>query len=90
MVTRIFFAELHRIIHLKVPANEDLYLGECEEIFLALVKTCKAEQDKHGYWKYSSLGGLEFIDLVTIRCTIGRVYDQGTWYIIDRSGQMLQ
>jgi len=87
MVKKTFFAELHRIICLKVPANEDLYLGECEEVFLALVKTCKAEQDKYGYWKYSSLGGFEFIDLATIRCTVGRVYDQGAWYIVDRSSQ---
>jgi hypothetical protein len=90
MVKRFFFAELHRIIRLKIPANKDLYLGECEEVFMALVKTCKAEQDKHGYWKFSGLGGLEFIDLTTIRCMVGCVYDRGAWYIIDRSSQMSQ
>ena len=88
MVKRFFFAELHRIICLKVHANKELHLGENEEALLALVKTCKAKQDEHGYWKYSSLGGFEFIDLATIRCTVGRVYDRGTWYIIDRSIQM--
>jgi len=87
MVKQMFFAELHRIVRLKVPASEDLYLGKCEEVFLALVKTCKAELDEYGYWKYSSLGGFEFIDLATIKCTVGRVYDRDAWYIIDRSGQ---
>jgi len=87
MVKKIFFAELHRIVRLKVPASEDLHLGGDEEIFLALVKTCKAEQDEYGYWKYSSLGGFEFIDLTTITCTVGRVYNQDSWYIIDRSNQ---
>ena len=87
MVGRTFFAELHRIVRLEVPANEDLYLDEREEILLALVKTCKAEQDEHGHWKYSNLGGFEFIDLATIRCTVGRIYDRDAWYIIDRSGQ---
>ena len=87
MMTKTFFAELHRIIHLKVPASKDLHLDEREEVFLALVKTCKAEQDENGYWKYSNLGGLEFIDLATIKCTVGRIYDRDAWYIIDRSGQ---
>jgi hypothetical protein len=68
MVKRLFFTELHHIIHLRIPTNEDLYLGECEEVFMALVKTCKAEQDEHSYWKFLGLGGLEFIDLTMIRC----------------------
>ena len=89
MMKKTFFAELHRIVRLRVPASEDLHLDESEELFLALVKTCKVEQDEHGYWKYSSLGGFEFIDLATIKCTVGRVYDRDAWYIVDRSGQTL-
>ena len=87
MMKKMFFAELHRIVRLNIPANRDLHLNECEEVFLALVKTCKAEQDEYGYWKYSSLGGLEFIDLTTIKCTVGRVYDRDAWYIVDRTSQ---
>ena len=90
MIERTFFAELHRIICVKIPASEDLRLHECEEIFLALVRTCKSERDEHGHWKYSNLGGFEFIDLTTIRHTVGRVYDRGAWYIIDRSGEVVQ
>ena len=89
MTKKTFFAELHRIICLRVPASEHLHLGESEELFLALVKTCKVEQDEHRYWKYSSLGGFEFIDLATIKCTVGHVYDRDAWYIVDRSGQAL-
>jgi hypothetical protein len=89
MIKRFFFAELHRIVRLNIAPNEDLQLDEHEEILLALVKTCKAEQDEHGFWRYSNLGGLEFIDLATIKCTVGRVHDRDAWYIIDRSGQRL-
>ena len=88
MMMKTFFAELHRIIRLKVPASKDLHLDEREEIFLALVKTCKAEQDEHGHWKYSNLGGFEFIDLATIKCTVGRIYDRDAWYIVDRTGEV--
>ena len=55
-----------------------------------LVKTRKTEQDKGGHWKYSNLGGIEFIDLTTIRYTVGCVYDRGAWYIADRSGEVVQ
>lgn len=87
MMKRTFFAELHRIIRLKLPASGDLHLDEHKDIFLALVKTCKADQDECGHWKYSNLGGFEFIDLTTIKSTVGRIYDRDAWYIIDRSGQ---
>lgn len=90
MVKKTFYAELHRIIRVKIPASEELHLRESEEVLLALVKTCKTEQDEGGRRKYSNLGGIEFIDLTTIRCTVGRVYDRGAWYIIDRSGEVVR
>ena len=90
MIKKTFFAELHRIIRIKIPASEDLHLHEREEIFLALVKTCKSEQDQYGFWKYSNLGGFEFIDLTTIKYSVGCVYDRGTWYIVDRGGDVVQ
>jgi hypothetical protein len=90
MVKKMFFAELHRLVRLEISASEDLHLREREEVFLALVKTCKAEQNQHGHWRYSDLGGLEFIDLSTIVCTVGRVYNRGAWYIIDRNGELVR
>ena len=90
MVKKTFFAELHRLIRLEISASEDLHLCEREEVVLALVKTCKAEQGQHGHWKYSDLGGFEFIDLSTIVCTVGRVYDRGAWYIFDRNSELVR
>ena len=87
MVEKTFFAELHRIICVNIPANNDLHLDEDEEVFFALVRTCKAEQNEYARWKYSSLGGFEFIDLATVKCTVGCIYDRDAWYIIDRSAQ---
>ena len=87
MIKKTFFAELHRIVRLDIPPNEDLHLDEHQMLLFALVKTCKAEQDEYGHWKYSRLGGFEFIDLATIKCTVGRVHDRDAWYIIDRNSQ---
>jgi hypothetical protein len=87
MIKQTFFAELHRIIRLNIPASQDLHLPESEELLLAQVKTCKTEQDEFGHRKYSSLGGFEFIDLATIKCAVGRIYYRDAWYIVDRSGK---
>ena len=82
MVKKTFFTKLHCIICVDMPSNKDLHLCDHEEVFLALVKTCKTEQDRHRHQKYSNLGGVEFIDLATIRQTVGCVYDRGAWYSV--------
>lgn len=37
--------------------------------------------------KPNRIRGIEFVDLTTIRYAMGHVYNRGTWYIIDRSGE---
>ena len=90
MVKKTFFAELHRLIHLEIQASEDLHSRERKEIFLTLVKTCKAEKDCHGHWSYSNLRGFEFIDLSTIICMVGRVFSRGAWDIVDRNSELMR
>ena len=90
MVKKMFFAELHHLVCLEIPASKDLHSCEHKEIFLALVKTCKAEQDHHGHWRYLNLGGFKFIDLSMIICTVGRIFNQGAWYIVNRNSELVR
>lgn len=34
---------------------------------------------------YDKMGPLEVVDITTVPCLVGRVYDRGQWGIIDRS-----
>ena len=60
MVKRTFFAELHRLVQLKISASEDPHLCECKEVFLALVKTCKADISK-------TIGPLKHFKVLQVR-----------------------
>jgi len=53
---------------------------------LGVIKACTITCiDDLGTLYYEELGPLEVVDLATIHCVIGRVYDRGCWAIIDRS-----
>ena len=81
-----FFGELQRIVKIDVPATPQLNLKEPQTLFFAIIKQCNAARTKDGFWEYTTLGGLEAVDLGLVQCLVGRVLDRGKWVIIDRSG----
>jgi len=85
MVLKTYFGELQRIVKINLPATSQLNLKEPQVLFFAIVKQCNATQ-KEGFWEYTTLGGLEAVDLGLIQCVVGRIFDRGKWVIIDRSG----
>jgi hypothetical protein len=68
----------------------------CEDgtvIFLAAVKTCKLDGPDSQLRSldiqfYSSEGATHIVDMTSIQCLVGRVWDRNRWAIIDRSGQL--
>jgi hypothetical protein len=86
MVLDTFFGELQRIIAIDIPATPQLNLKEPQKLFFAIVKQCGATRSKDGFWEYTTLGGLEAVDIGLVQCVVGRVFDRGKWVIIDRSG----
>ena len=85
MVLKTYFGELQRIVKIDVPATSQLNLKEPQALFFAIVKQCKATW-KQGFWEYTTLGGLEAVDVGLVQCVVGRIFDRGKWIIIDRSG----
>jgi hypothetical protein len=87
MEMETFFGELQRIIRIDLPATAYLNLKGPQTLFLAIVKQCNATRTGGGFWEYTTLGGLEVVDLGFIPCVVGRIFDRGRWFIIDRSGE---
>ena len=85
MVLKTYFGELQRIVKIDVPATPQLNLKGPQTLFFAIIKQCKAIQ-KEGFWEYTTLGGLEAVDIGLVQCVVGRIFDRGKWVIIDRSG----
>ena len=87
MVLETFFGELQQIVKIDLQPSMQLNLDKPQTLFYAIVKQCKAEQSREGFWEYKNLGGLEAVDLELIQCVVGRIFDRGKWVLIDRSGE---
>ena len=88
MEVQTHFGELQQIFSIKVPQSSQLCLDEPQTLFLAAVKECDASFSEDGFWEFSTARKLTVIDLGTIQCVVGRIYDQGKWIIVDRSGDL--
>jgi len=74
MVLKTYFGELQQIIKIDVPATPQLNLKEPQTLLFTIVKQCKAIQ-KEGFWEYTTLGGLEAVDIGLVQCVVGWIFD---------------
>ena len=68
MMLKTYFGELQRIININVPATPELNVKEPQALFFTIVKQCKATW-KEGFWEYTTLGGLEAVDIGLVQCS---------------------
>ena len=67
--------------------------GDAHTLFLVAIRTCTLDQpdpqlqalDIHCY---SSEGPLHVVDIMSLQCLVGRIWDRNRWAIIDRSGSL--
>ena len=86
-VQQTFFGELQRVVRLDLPKSLHIHQPQDETLLLAHIKTCNATENDDGFWEYSTMKpSPHFVDLTTISCVVGRVFDRGQWSFIDRSG----
>ena len=64
-----------------------LNLATPTTIILALIKNVKATLTDNIYY-YKELGVNEVVDLTTVQCVVGRIWDRDEWAIIDRSNNV--
>jgi hypothetical protein len=79
-----FFGQLQRILVLELPSTPQLNLAMPTTIILALIKNVKARLTDNIYY-YKEPGVDEVVDLTTVQCVVGRIWDRDEWAIIDRS-----
>ena len=84
-----FWGQLLNIFVLTIDDSQARLLGEESSqrtFFLAEVRRCKiASRDALDTLYYQEMGKIEVVDLLSIQCVIGRIYDRSEWAIIDRS-----
>jgi hypothetical protein len=83
-VEKIFFGQLNRILVLELPPAPRLNLAEPTTLVLALIHEAKVTL-RNGIYYYKDLGAQEVVDMNTVQCVVGRVWDRSEWAIVDRS-----
>ena len=74
-----YFGELQQIFSIMVPQSSQLHLNEPGRLFLATVKECNTSFNKDGFWEFTAPRKLAVIDIGTIQCAVGWIFDQGKW-----------
>jgi hypothetical protein len=75
---------LKRVIILKLPPLPLFSLNTSSTIFFAVVQ-CVTTMQENNLIYYHDSGPIEIIDLNTVECVVGRVWDRNSWAIVDRS-----
>jgi hypothetical protein len=81
---QIFFGQLQRIFVLELPSTSRLNLATPTTTILALIKNVKTTLIDNVYY-YKEFGVDEVVDLTTVQCVVGRIWDRDEWVIVDRS-----
>ena len=79
-----FFGQLQRILVLELPSTPRLNIAMPTTIILALIKNVKATLTD-GVYYYKELGVDEVVNLTTVECVVGRIWDRDGWAIINWS-----
>jgi hypothetical protein len=88
-VKRAFFGQLLRIFVLDLRPMPQLGINTTSTVIYAVVQAVKAQPvqltpESIGY-HYHQTGVVELVDLNTVKCVVGRVWDRNKWFIVDRS-----
>ncbi|KAH9917212.1 hypothetical protein B0H21DRAFT_702860 [Amylocystis lapponica] len=90
-VPQDFYGQLRRIFVLELPPSAELRTDEASTLLLAAIQSVKTQEasDVQQVF-YKDDGALDVVDLASIQCVVGRVYDtqRNSYGIIDRSGPL--
>jgi hypothetical protein len=87
---KTFYGQIQHIILVRLPATQDLQLNEPETVILASIKNCpiKRSNDLDMHYYQGEDGYTEIVDITSIQCLVGRIFDRDWWTVIDRSGKL--
>ncbi|EIW62612.1 uncharacterized protein TRAVEDRAFT_115107 [Trametes versicolor FP-101664 SS1] len=90
---KTLYGQLQRIFEIQLsslPHNGNPPGDPPPPVVLAAIQTCDIQRsnDALDIHYYSRMGGIDYVDITTIQCVVGRIKDRGNFAIIDRSGTL--
>ncbi|KAI0083042.1 hypothetical protein BDY19DRAFT_987984 [Irpex rosettiformis] len=81
-----FYGRLMHVVVVNVGAIPSQNIP-ATHVVLAIIRSCKVDEHhpKLDIHYYSEEGALDVVDVTTVQCLVGRVYDRERWAIFDRS-----
>ncbi|PPQ68810.1 hypothetical protein CVT24_007695 [Panaeolus cyanescens] len=83
-VEQEFFGQLKRILVIDLPKLPQINVKKAQTIVFALVQIATTEK-KYGFHSFKRMGRNDLVDLKTVKCVVGRVWDREQWTIVDRT-----
>ncbi|KAI0084430.1 hypothetical protein BDY19DRAFT_987551 [Irpex rosettiformis] len=82
-----FYGQLMHVVAAEIDAIPGRNIPPSRIVF-GIIRSCKIEEHhpKLDVHYYSEEGPVDVIDISTVQCLVGRVFDRGRWGIFDRSG----
>jgi hypothetical protein len=88
-IAQTFYGHLQRLLVVRLPPSEHLQLAEPTSVILAVIRNCKiiCTNDLRMEY-YKQLGRVHVVDVKCLQCVVGRVSEEASWALIDRSGTL--
>ncbi len=86
-----FYGQLQSVVVLRLSPSAPLGLDKAATLALGIIRNCPIEESHTGgldIHYYSKPGALDVVDLSSIQCLVGRIWDGRKWAFIDRSGSL--
>ncbi|KIO24452.1 hypothetical protein M407DRAFT_47490, partial [Tulasnella calospora MUT 4182] len=81
-----FFGRLDRVFVCEVEPNEAMGITRVTPLLLMDIKICNTQQDRFGFYEFSTYRHSEVVDGTAIRALVGRIMDRGKWVFVRRTG----
>ncbi|KAJ3005166.1 hypothetical protein NUW54_g4465 [Trametes sanguinea] len=87
---KTLYGQLQRILHVQLRPIPSHALLSPPPIVIAAIQTCsiqRSNQDLDIHY-YQRMGGVDYVDITTVQCVVGRIRDRSQFAIVDRSGAL--
>ncbi|KAH9847274.1 hypothetical protein C2E23DRAFT_742220 [Lenzites betulinus] len=87
---KTLYGQLQRIFEIQLSPLSPQDAAAPSPIILAAIHVCDIQRSNNNLdiHYYTRMGRVDYVDITTIQCVVGRIKDRGQFAIIDRSGTL--
>ncbi len=85
-----YYGQLKQVLQFDLAPVPECDIPNTTPLIVAVIQVCNIDADDHNLdiHYYTRLGAVQYVDITTVQCVVGRIKDRGRYAIIDRSGSL--